>query len=47
MVSTEKNSQPLGPGFIGTLLRTIAQETASQIALRNGSKKAGEKPEYI
>ena len=33
--------------LFGALLRTIAQETASQIALRNCSKEVREKPGYI
>ena len=32
--------------YSGTLLRTIAQETASQIALRNCSKEEREEPGY-
>ena len=33
--------------YSGTLLRTIAQETASQTALRNCSKEVSEEPAYI
>ena len=33
--------------YLGTLLRTIARETASQIALRNCSGKVREEPGYI
>ena len=33
--------------YSGTLLRTTAWETASQIALRNCSKEVREKPGYI
>ena len=33
--------------YSGTLLRTTAQETAFQIALRNCSEEVREQPEYI
>lgn len=33
--------------YLGTLLRTVALETASQIALRNSCKEVKEDPGYI
>ena len=33
--------------YSGALLKTVAQETASQIALRNFSKEVREEPAYI